>query len=151
LKDRKQDLLSLYHVSPVLQFTKYPVTNLEEIMAAKTEQPVWGLLSGAAVGTVFGVMFSPPFAGPVLGVLVGAKILRLANLKSGAWFGGLMGLLMGLGIAMHHLVTSGLKFDPAAWCNLCLASMLFYAAVSAAAGAAAGLVVRWVDGNKFFL
>ncbi|HEX9012868.1 MAG TPA: hypothetical protein VF813_05110 [Anaerolineaceae bacterium] len=118
-------------------------------MVAKKENPLWGLLSGAVVGTVLGLAFSPVVAGPALGVLVGVKALRLPDLLGGLRAGTVMGALMGLAIALYTLIDLKAEFEPAAWSNFTLASVAMYALIGAAAGAAAGKLVKWTEGKSF--
>jgi CDP-diglyceride synthetase len=120
-------------------------------MKANPGTPAWGLVSGAAVGTVFGIVFGAPLAGPVLGVLVGSRLLYPQDGRSAARMGSLTGALIGALLAVYSLIDSRSAFQPVVWTNMILASILFYALLSAAGGLLASWLLRLVEGGKYFL
>lgn len=120
-------------------------------MAANPGTPAWGLLSGAAVGTLFGIVFSAPFAGPVVGILVGSRVINPKTGRIGAVDGCLMGAIIGALMGAHSLAYSHTPFEPVVWMNMIMASIMLYAAIGAVGGLLACWLIKLIGEGKYFL
>lgn len=119
-------------------------------MAVQRGGQTTGLISGATLGAVLGTIF-PPLIGPAVGMLVGVSLLDLRDARAGASSGLLMGVLAGLGLGLHTLLSPGTVLPGMEACaNILLCSLVLYSVLGAGIGLVGGWLCRILQRSGMF-